>query len=87
MRHYKYHLIKIKHKDNSGLTKLDKNRINRDYLIADIKFNMPCIMLCQDDDYNGFYTSNVVAIDNTDNHLTLGTMNTTYYFTKKEIVE
>lgn len=87
MKHFKYHLIKIKHKDNTTLTKLDKNRINRDYLIAEVQFGYPCIVLCQDDDYNGFYTSNVVAIDNTDNHLTLGTMNTTYYFTKKEVTE
>lgn len=87
MKHFKYHLVKIKHRDNASLTKLDKNRINRDYLIAEVKFNQPCIVLCQDDDYSGFYTSDVVAIDNTDNHLTLGTMNTTYYFIKKEVVE
>jgi hypothetical protein len=62
MKHYKYHLIKIKHKDNTSLTKLDKNRINRDYLIAEVEFNQPCIVLCQDDDYSGFFTSITKAV-------------------------
>lgn len=77
-------LIKIKRRDNKPLTAVEKNRLNRRYFFTKIEFNEPCMVLCNDDDYKGFYTSKVIAIDNTNTHLTLGTENTIYYFTKEK---